>query len=80
MIIYDNVLSCYLIIEPNAVNKCIYLCSVKNQMAVGYNPDGSVAPLTNLGYVAPAGQMYSTTQDLDIVRVPVTYVYSLTSY
>ena len=33
-------------------------------MAVGYEPDGSVAPLYDLGWEAPAGQMYSTTNDL----------------
>ena len=36
-------------------------------MATGYNADGSVAPLTDLGWIAPAGQMYSTTNDLNKV-------------
>ncbi len=36
-------------------------------MAVGYNPDGSVAALTDLGWEAPAGQMFSTTDDLNKV-------------
>ena len=33
-------------------------------MAVGYDADGSVAPLYDLGWAAPAGQMYSTVNDL----------------
>jgi len=33
-------------------------------MAVGYNNDGSVAPLYDLGWAGPAGQMYSTVNDL----------------
>ena len=40
---------------------------VKARMATGYAPDGSVAPLTDLGWLAPAGQMYSTTNDLNKV-------------
>ena len=36
-------------------------------MAVGYAPDGSVAPLYDLGWEAPAGQMFSTTDDLNKV-------------
>lgn len=46
-----------------------FLYSVKEQMAVGYNVDGSVAPLISLGYEYPAGQMYSTTHDLDTVSL-----------
>ena len=38
--------------------------SVIDEMAVGYDPDGSVAPLTDLGWGGPAGQMYSTVNDL----------------
>lgn len=38
-------------------------------MAVGYGPDGSVAPLTDLGWLSPAGQMYSTAYDLAKVHV-----------
>ena len=33
-------------------------------MATGYNTDGSEAPLYDLGWAAPAGQMYSTVNDL----------------
>ena len=33
-------------------------------MATGYNTDGSEDPLLNLGWAAPAGQMYSTINDL----------------
>ena len=36
-------------------------------MAVGYEPDGSVAPLYDLGWEGPAGQMYSTINDLNKV-------------
>jgi len=38
--------------------------SVKSRMATGYNPDGSEDQLFNLGWAAPAGQMYSTVNDL----------------
>ena len=41
--------------------------TVKSRMAVGYEPDGTVAPLYDLGWEAPAGQMFSTTDDLDKV-------------
>ena len=40
---------------------------MKSKMAVGYEPDGSVAPLYDLGWEAPAGQMYSTIDDLNKV-------------
>ena len=43
--------------------------SVKDRMAVGYTPNGDEAPLINLGYISPAGQMYSTINDLNKVRV-----------
>ena len=36
-------------------------------MATGYNTDGSVAILYDLGYLSPAGQMFSSTRDLDNV-------------
>ncbi|CAI8001938.1 Putative beta-lactamase-like 1 [Geodia barretti] len=39
--------------------------NVKSKMAVGYEPDGSVAPLYDLGWESPAGQMFSTTADLN---------------
>lgn len=38
---------------------------VKSKMAVGYGPDGSIAPLIDIGWEAPAGQMYSTVNDLN---------------
>eukprot|EP01116_Phalansterium_solitarium_P014939 TRINITY_DN3286_c0_g1_i1.p1 TRINITY_DN3286_c0_g1~~TRINITY_DN3286_c0_g1_i1.p1 ORF type:complete len:502 (-),score=146.34 TRINITY_DN3286_c0_g1_i1:116-1621(-) len=37
---------------------------VISRMAVGYNPDGSVAELIDLGWERPAGQMYSSGADL----------------
>lgn len=43
------------------------LDSVMSRMAVGYEPDGSIAPLYDLGWLAPTGQMYSTTADLNTV-------------
>lgn len=43
------------------------LHSVQSRMAVGYNADGSVAPLYDLGWLGPAGQMVSTTDDLNKV-------------
>ena len=43
--------------------------SVISKMAVGYEPDGSVAPLYDLGWVGPAGQMFSTTTDLNTVSI-----------
>lgn len=36
-------------------------------MAVGYGPTGAEASLVDLGYIAPAGQMYSTINDLNKV-------------
>ncbi len=36
-------------------------------MAVGYMFDGSIAPLTDIGWEAPAGQMYSSINDLNKV-------------
>ena len=38
-------------------------------MAVGYKPTGDPAVLYNLGYISPAGQMYSTISDLNKVRM-----------
>ena len=36
-------------------------------MAVGYEINGEVAPLTDLGWNRPCGQMYSTVEDLNKV-------------
>lgn len=36
----------------------------EEQMAVGYMPDGTKAPLVDLGWVSPAGQMYSSVADM----------------
>jgi len=38
--------------------------STENNFAVGYYADGTVAPLTDIGWEGPAGQMYSTVNDL----------------
>ena len=45
-----------------------YLYSIKSHMAVGYYPNGNIAPLVDLGYISPAGQMYSTINDLNKVK------------
>ena len=45
----------------------VIIFSVQEMMAVGYNVDGTQAVLTDLGWVSPAGQMYSSTRDLDTV-------------
>ena len=37
--------------------------SVISKMATGYLGGGVVAPLINLGWDSPAGQMYSTVND-----------------
>jgi hypothetical protein len=37
-------------------------------MAVGYNVDGTPAILADLGWISPAGQMYSSTGYLDTVN------------
>jgi len=37
---------------------------VADKMAVGYNADGTVAELVDIGWSAPAGQMYSSVRDL----------------
>lgn len=44
-------------------------------MAVGYNTDGSKAPLYDLGWAGPSGQMYSTVNDLMKVYALYVYVY-----
>ena len=41
--------------------------SVKLRMVTGYNVDGSETPLVDLGWVAPAGQMYANIKDLNKV-------------
>ena len=53
--------------SPLCLNKLKLLCSVKSHMAVGYIQSGDVAPLIDFGWVAPAGQMYSTVNDLNTV-------------
>ena len=42
----------------------IIFYSVKSRMATGYNSDGSEVPIYDLGWAAPAAQMYSTVNDL----------------
>ena len=41
-----------------------YFISVRSRMATGYDAQGNEAFFYNLGWVAPAGQMYSTVNDL----------------
>jgi len=49
---------------PTYVINCCKFDSVKSRMATGYLADGSEDILLNLGWAAPAGQMYSTVNDL----------------
>ena len=42
-------------------------------MATGYNVDGSAAPLIDLGWISPAGQMFSSARDLGMVSLHVSY-------
>ncbi len=44
-------------------------------MATGYNLDGSAAPLLDIGWISPAGQMFSSAKDLDRVSVHLYTVY-----
>ena len=37
-------------------------------MVTVYNVDDSAASLLDLGWISPAGQMFSSTRDLDIVN------------
>ena len=50
------------------INFANFNCSVVSKMAVGYYPNGNVAPLYDLGWLGPAGQMYSTITDLNKVH------------
>ena len=43
-------------------------------MATGYLGEGGVVPLINLGWNSPAGQMYSTVNDL--FKVLYSYICS----
>ena len=47
---------------------------IQSQMATGYNADGSVALLFDLGWISPTGQMFSSARDLDIVSLHVIAV------
>ena len=40
-------------------------------MATGYNVDSSAAPLLDFGWISPAGQMFSSARDLDLVSVAI---------
>lgn len=42
-------------------------CSVLERLATGYATDGSPEPVYDVGWWGPAGQMYSTLQDLNKV-------------
>ena len=41
--------------------------SIKDRLAAGYESDGSEEPRYDIGWWGPAGQMYSTTSDLNKV-------------
>ena len=47
-----------------------YVCSVLERLAVGYLPNGDPEPVYDIGWWAPAAQMYSTLQDLNKVHFP----------
>ncbi|XP_065828848.1 putative beta-lactamase-like 1 [Oscarella lobularis] len=44
-----------------------FTSSVTKEMATGYNVDGTIAPLTNLNWLSPAGQMYSSPRAMAIL-------------
>ena len=48
---------------------------MKSRMAVGYLQSGAVAPLIDFGWVGPAGQMYSTMNDLNTVSMTIIDLY-----
>ena len=50
----------------------IFIFSVKSRMATGYDAQGNEAFMYDLGWAAPAGQMYSTLNDLMKVHVYCT--------
>ena len=62
------------------MNTPSFLSSVISEMAVGYLVNGEVAPLTDLGWNRPCGQMYSTVEDLDKVCSDVFYSCNASSY
>ena len=49
---------------PRFANSALGLntCRVAARMPVGYAPDGSTEPLMDIGWITPAGQMYSSTK------------------
>lgn len=55
------------------MNAPSFLSSVISEMAVGYLVNGEVAPLADLGWNRPCGQMYSTVEDLNKVSCDVFY-------
>ena len=68
------------------VQFCLYLLytvlectlySVVSKMATGYIAGGENAPLIDLGWDAPSGQMYSTINDL--LKVVLTFIFIITS-
>ena len=59
-------------------HSCIF--SVISKMATGYMGGGIKAPLVNLGWDAPAGQMYSTINDLLKAYINECTDYLRTSY
>ena len=50
----------------------MFIFSVKSRMATGYDVQGNEESAYDLGWAGPAGQMYSTLNDL--VKV-CTYIY-----
>ena len=59
--------------------------SVLEGLATGYESDGSAEAVYDVGWWSPAGQMYSTVQDLNKVvtllftQCPWPYIYTISS-
>ena len=47
----------------------MFMFSVKSRMATGYDAQGNEESAFDLGWIGPAGQMYSTLNDLMKVRM-----------
>ena len=66
--IFTPVSSIKLTLAPLGISAWwLFVFSVQEMMAVGYNVDGTQAIPADCGWVSPPAQMYSSTQDLDTV-------------
>ncbi|XP_065903520.1 putative beta-lactamase-like 1 [Dysidea avara] len=65
LLTYESYVQKYILEPLNMTNTGFTLTErIRSTMAVGYNADGSKAPLYDLGWAGPSGQMYSTVNDL----------------